>query len=622
MPLLANKHLGVLAQEKMEGPSGWISQLRIHQLLSARSLVVVPMELNGGKQAVTVNLPEPLCTGSSIISDDHPFVEVNIPSLITENQGCMTPTQGRQQDTFPATIPKTPWKPRIALATQVTELLDRGMTDNYDKELEHSIMADHTTQAETSPTRKMEELLLPLETSSQTSVDGMDASIESTPVDTTLITVVCSSQSNSPIEELQLEVNSALNSLFTTKRASELERQTAIKDFETSLHQCELDAMAAIDKAKAAHSWRDLHARVECTKAIMKAKLNYHMTVQEARMAWCAELQESEVAYSEALSEAAAKKSHECTALCQMHAECVRDLEAQAIRAENQSCQDFLLAHQMLLHRASCSVKEESYSSYSLLLGPYSPFLQHIPFTPASQAKVNPFSAASTATSVKPKTRWSSLPKRWHSSEDIQEDMSGDEDFPPVSQEECSNPKRGKMANWQTSMKSSHSDAFCWDSNLIKEARACYFDTHPWDWTQRNMNDLSNIFRGLAQSAGLLDECIFEIQDSWKGPDHLKCTNYVLLDLPKGLKFLRAVSAKESPKIMGLKGIHNPEALWHFTGYTFCPWCGKDGQNKETVINHLRTDHYKLGVVCNLCFSCPKTSADTLHHHRCINCMT
>ena len=122
------------------------------------------------------------------------------------------------------------------------------------------------------------------------------------------------------------------------------------------------------------------------------------MTVQEARTARCAELQESEVAYSEALSEAAAKKSHECATLHQMHAEHMQDLEAQAIRAKNRSCQDFLLAHQTLLHRASHSVKEESYSSYSLLLGPYSPFLQHVPFTPASQAEVNPSLAASTAT--------------------------------------------------------------------------------------------------------------------------------------------------------------------------------------------------------------------------------
>ena len=108
--------------------------------------------------------------------------------------------------------------------------------------------------------------------------------------------------------------------------------------------------MATIDKAKAAHSQRDLHTRVKCAKAIMKAKLDYRMTVQEARMAQCAELQESEVAYSEALSEAAAKKSHECATLCQMHVEHMWDLEAQAIRAENRSRQDFLLAHQTLLH--------------------------------------------------------------------------------------------------------------------------------------------------------------------------------------------------------------------------------------------------------------------------------
>ena len=193
MPLPANKHLGVLAQEKMESPSGWISQLKIHQLLSAGLLVVVPVEINGVEQAVTVDLPEPLCTGSSVTSDEHPFIEVNIPSPTTEGQGCMTPTQGRQHDTLPATIPKTPWQPRIALTTQVDELLDRGMTDNYDQESEHSVAADHATQAEASPTQKMEELLLPLETSSQVSVDGMDASVESTLVDATLVTVVRSS---------------------------------------------------------------------------------------------------------------------------------------------------------------------------------------------------------------------------------------------------------------------------------------------------------------------------------------------------------------------------------------------------------------------------------------------
>ena len=91
MHLLANKHLGVLAHEKMEGPSGQISKFKIYQLLSTGSLVVVPVELNGGEQAVTVNLPKPLCTGSSVTSNDHPFIEVNIPSLTTEESGMYDP---------------------------------------------------------------------------------------------------------------------------------------------------------------------------------------------------------------------------------------------------------------------------------------------------------------------------------------------------------------------------------------------------------------------------------------------------------------------------------------------------------------------------------------------------
>ena len=73
-----------------------------------------------------------------------------------------------------------------------------------------------------------------------------------------------------------------------------------------------------------------------------------------------------------------------------------------------------------------------------------------------------------------------------------------------------------------------------------------------------------------------------------------------------------AVSTKESPKVMGLKGIHDPEALWHFTGFTYCPWCGKDSQNEGTIVNHLRMVHYKLGLVCDLYFCCPTMTADTL----------
>ena len=133
-----------------------------------------------------------------------------------------------------------------------------------------------------------------------------------------------------------------------------------------------------------------------------------------------------------------------------------------------------------------------------------------------------------------------------------------DKDFPITLQEDSPNSKKGKTANWLTSMKSSHTDAFSWDSNPMKEARAHYFTMHSWDWACSNMEDLSDIFRGLTQRAGLLGESIFKIQQSWEGQEHLKHTNYILQSLSKGLKFLRAVSTKESPKVIGLRGFMTP----------------------------------------------------------------
>ena len=442
MPLPENKHLGVLHKEQTENPSGWVSQFKIYQLLSAGQLVVFPVELNGGDQAVTINLSGPLHTGTSVTNNEHPCIEVNIPLPAMEEGGCTMLPQGKQHDALTVTIPKTLWKPRITLTEEICELAARGMTDNYDRESEHSIAADHTTQAEASLPQGMEEPVLPLDTSSQTSVKGMEASVESNPAEATLVASAHGGRSDSPVQDLQLEVLSAINSIFTAKRMSELERQGAIRDFKTLLHQHEVEAVAANEEAKVACSQRDLQARIKCAKVIMKAKLDYWVTVQEARVVRCAELQESEATYALKLSEKRqAKKSCECTSLCREHAECMQDLEAQAIWAENRSCQDFLLMHQTLLHQAPNSVKEDLYFSYSLLLGSSSPHLQCTSLSPAPQAEVNP----PLAIYIKPEPEQTPLPKRWHPSADAQEDMSGDEDFPPASQEEPANPKRGKL---------------------------------------------------------------------------------------------------------------------------------------------------------------------------------
>ena len=147
------------------------------------------------------------------------------------------------------------------------------------------------------------------------------------------------------------------------------------------------------------------------------------------------------------------------------------------------------------------------------------------------------------------------------------------------------------------------------------EARLHFFSKHSYNFTEDGNCDLSRIFKKLVVSTGFLGTDTYEIQSSWTGPEELKQANYTLWSLPKGLKFLRVVPTSASPKVMGLVGIHDPDALQHFTSFTYCPWCGKEGQNEGMVVNHLRTTHYQLGLVCDKCHGYPTTTCNTLHHH-------
>ena len=122
---------------------------------------------------------------------------------------------------------------------------------------------------------------------------------------------------------------------------------------------------------------------------------------------------------------------------------------------------------------------------------------------------------------------------------------------------------------------------------MVIQARLQFFSKHSYNFTGDGNCDLSGIFKKLTVSTSLLGTAIYEIQSSWTGPEELKQANYTLWSLPKGLKFLRVVPTSESPKVMGLVSIHDPDALQHFASFTYCTWCGKEGQNKGMVVNHL-----------------------------------
>ena len=152
-------------------------------------------------------------------------------------------------------------------------------------------------------------------------------------------------------------------------------------------------------------------------------------------------------------------------------------------------------------------------------------------------------------------------------------------------------------------------------TDFVKEARREFFSKHSYNFTTEGTHDFSEIFKQMAMSAELLGTSIHEIQASWTGPDELKQANYALWSLPKGLKFLNAVPPLQFPKVMGLMGIHDPNTFHCFSGITHWPWCGKEGENEGTVVNHLWMVHYRLGLVCNWCHDCLSTTANTLCCH-------
>ena len=95
------------------------------------------------------------------------------------------------------------------------------MTDNYDQELEHPLVAEEpSTEVDTSLPLKGEKPVLLLDTHSQTSMAETEASRESNPAGTSPTVVAHSSHSSSPIahlSKLQSDVHLAVSSMFTAK---------------------------------------------------------------------------------------------------------------------------------------------------------------------------------------------------------------------------------------------------------------------------------------------------------------------------------------------------------------------------------------------------------------------
>ena len=119
----------------------------------------------------------------------------------------------------------------------------------------------------------------------------------------------------------------------------------------------------------------------------------------------------------------------------------------------------------------------------------------------------------------------------------------------------------------------------------------------------------------MATSTGLIGSDVHEVQQAWTGQKNPWVTLCVAKTSQKDICFFWVVPPTKLPKIMGLKGIHSPEALRSQSGLSFCLWYVKEGQNKGMVVNHLQMSHYHLGLICSYCLEYFTTSTDAMHLH-------
>ena len=150
-------------------------------------------------------------------------------------------------------------------------------------------------------------------------------------------------------------------------------------------------------------------------------------------------------------------------------------------------------------------------------------------------------------------------------------------------------------------------------------AHQIYSKAHKAIFEQEGSYDLISVFQQMARDTNLLNIKILEVQEVWTGQRGLKVANHAAKASSKGIQLFCMVSPNESPNIMGLKGVHSPKALHWQGSHSFFPWCGNVGQNEDTVMNHLTTMHYHLGLVRALClgFFLTCTNAMRQHAHVC-----
>ena len=328
---------------------------------------------------------------------------------------------------------------------------------------------------------------------------------------------------------LQENANKALEELLATKSSIDAHRQRAARELGIELCQNESETAESIKEARAICSHVTLDAEDLCFSTVKEAKVTCIWSIKEAKATHACTIWEAKTTCSVAIRDAETQGASQTKSLYRQHAKTVWDLGEQIIWEEGRSQNDFLYACQAALHASPVELKGVLVASYYILLRqvPTShPFTLSQGASPAQQP-------STPAVPPAPVPKQSPRPKRQHPSPDPVDSMPLGGTMSKATLEGPPSSRQWEVPPWNKVLKQSHSEAFSWDTNLVKEVRKEYFKRHSYKFTSEGTCDLSEVFRQMAKSDDLLGTAIHKIQVIWMGPDELQQANYALGSLPK-----------------------------------------------------------------------------------------
>ena len=266
-----------------EIPCGWISQLKVCQLLAASPQVVYPIGLNGHEEPIITTLPDQKVP---------PFSKVST-ILITSPH-------------------KSPPKSEGSVTMEVSNLLSQAVLEASSCESKHSLPREPTASAVLwTPPQKPEGPLQAVDTSPQVTIKEADASLEDIPSNISPIAAVSRSGSISTsvdLAELQTNANRALDDLLNNKGSIDARRWRAVWELGVILHQNESQVATSIKEAKVICSQVTLDYRTACFQLILEEKTDFLAAVKKAKTTRGHLVQEAKAACSRAICEAKAQK--------------------------------------------------------------------------------------------------------------------------------------------------------------------------------------------------------------------------------------------------------------------------------------------------------------------------